>query len=74
MCQNATLLELTRHGSYLDPWLFYFRHAGDLGNVIVDEDGNCSVEIKDSQISLNGAKSIIGRAMVVSSDCILILK
>ena len=41
------------------------RHAGDLGNIEVAEDGSCSVEITDKQIPLEGANSIIGRAFVI---------
>lgn len=43
------------------------RHVGDLGNVEC-ADGKCNVEITDSQISLTGPKSIIGRTMVVHAD------
>ncbi|KAI8566121.1 hypothetical protein RHMOL_Rhmol02G0015100 [Rhododendron molle] len=44
------------------------RHAGDLGNVIVGEDGTASFTIVDKQIPLSGPHSIIGRAVVVHAD------
>ncbi|PKA54378.1 Superoxide dismutase [Cu-Zn] 4A [Apostasia shenzhenica] len=44
------------------------RHAGDLGNIIVGEDGAATVEVVDSQIPLTGPNSIIGRAVVVHTD------
>ncbi|XP_052176807.1 superoxide dismutase [Cu-Zn] [Diospyros lotus] len=44
------------------------RHAGDLGNVKVAEDGTASFSIVDSQIPLAGSNSIIGRAVVVHAD------
>ncbi|XP_020529808.1 superoxide dismutase [Cu-Zn] 1 isoform X2 [Amborella trichopoda] len=44
------------------------RHAGDLGNVTVGEDGTANFTIVDSQIPLSGPNSIIGRAVVVHAD------
>jgi Cu-Zn family superoxide dismutase len=44
------------------------RHAGDLGNVTVGEDGVANFNITDSQIPLTGPHSIIGRAVVVHAD------
>ncbi|RLN33816.1 superoxide dismutase [Panicum miliaceum] len=44
------------------------RHAGDLGNVTVGEDGVANVDIADCQIPLTGPHSIIGRAVVVHAD------
>lgn len=44
------------------------RHVGDLGNVFADSEGIVSTIFSDSTISLYpGAKSIIGRAIVVHS-------
>ena len=44
------------------------RHAGDLGNVEVGEDGAATFTIVDKQIPLCGPDSIIGRAVVVHAD------
>uniref|UniRef100_A5HIG4 Superoxide dismutase [Cu-Zn] n=1 Tax=Caragana jubata TaxID=283153 RepID=A5HIG4_9FABA len=44
------------------------RHAGDLGNVNVGDDGTAKFTITDSQIPLTGPNSIIGRAVVVHGD------
>ncbi|XP_052811309.1 superoxide dismutase [Cu-Zn]-like [Mya arenaria] len=44
------------------------RHAGDLGNVEAGADNVAKVDIQDSQISLTGPKSIIGRTVVVHAD------
>lgn len=44
------------------------RHAGDLGNITVGEDGTASFTITDKQIPLTGPQSIIGRAVVVHAD------
>ncbi|KAK1580800.1 hypothetical protein Q3G72_000233 [Acer saccharum] len=44
------------------------RHAGDLGNVNVGDDGTVSFTIVDKQIPLTGPLSIVGRAVVVHSD------
>ncbi|KAK8478139.1 hypothetical protein V6N13_031409 [Hibiscus sabdariffa] len=44
------------------------RHAGDLGNVTVGDDGCANFTIVDNQIPLAGPNSIIGRAVVVHAD------
>ncbi|KAI0632053.1 superoxide dismutase [Trametes polyzona] len=41
------------------------RHAGDLGNIESDSKGVAAFSFEDSQISLNGPLSIVGRAVVV---------
>jgi len=41
------------------------RHAGDMGNVEADASGNAKLDYVDHQISLNDAKSAIGRSVVV---------
>lgn len=41
------------------------RHAGDLGNILADENGVAEVTIVDSQIPLSGPNSVVGRAFVV---------
>lgn len=42
------------------------RHVGDLGNVTAGDDGIAKVNITDSQVTLTGPHSVIGRTMVVS--------
>jgi len=41
------------------------RHVGDLGNIVADASGNAKINLQDKQISLEGATSILGRALVV---------
>lgn len=43
------------------------RHMGDMGNLLVDEDGTASLDYEDPVIELNGTDSIIGRAVIVHS-------
>jgi len=50
-----------KHGAPTDS----YRHVGDLGNIEADNDGVAIVKITDSQLSLNGLNSIIGRGVVV---------
>jgi len=40
------------------------RHHGDLGNIVAGEDGTIKFELVDKVIKLDGANSIVGRAMV----------
>ncbi|KAJ2219577.1 Superoxide dismutase [Cu-Zn], partial [Coemansia sp. RSA 518] len=37
------------------------RHVGDLGNVVAPSSGSTQVDIKDSQVSLFGEHSVVGR-------------
>ncbi|WKA03059.1 hypothetical protein VitviT2T_021193 [Vitis vinifera] len=43
------------------------RHAGDLGNVIVGEDGTVNFKIVDKQIPLTGSNSIVERVSCKTS-------
>ncbi|KAH9688544.1 Superoxide dismutase (Cu-Zn) 4AP [Citrus sinensis] len=53
------------HGSKEDE----HRHAGDLGNLIVDVYGNAYLShFLDNKIRLTGPHSIIGRAIVIHKD------
>ncbi|KAJ2656137.1 Superoxide dismutase [Cu-Zn] [Coemansia sp. RSA 1200] len=44
------------------------RHVGDLGNIVAPESGAAELEITDSQVSLFGEHSVIGRTIVVHAD------
>ncbi|KAJ1725691.1 Superoxide dismutase [Cu-Zn] [Coemansia erecta] len=41
------------------------RHVGDLGNVTANKEGKVDVVLEDSQVTLFGAHSVIGRTVVV---------
>src|SRR4051812_45331619 len=41
---------------------------GDLGNITADKDGRASLSLDDPYLSLEGADSILGRAVVVHAD------
>lgn len=41
------------------------RHVGDLGNITANADGEATINLVDSTITLNGSHSIIGRAVVI---------
>lgn len=43
-------------------------HAGDLGNIEAGDDGQADVAMVDDSLSLQGAESIVGRAIVVHAD------
>ena len=43
-------------------------HAGDLGNIVVRDDGTADFNLKTSKITLYGKESIIGRSIVVHED------
>ena len=53
--------ENTKHGGPSDAE----RHVGDLGNIEAGENGTAHLEMTDSMITLNGNRSIIGRAIIV---------
>jgi superoxide dismutase, Cu-Zn family len=41
------------------------RHAGDLGNVEAGADGSVTLDVKDTQLALEGDKTIVGRGVIV---------
>lgn len=41
------------------------RMVGDLGNIRVEENGTCSVDIEDRIVQLLGPHSVLGRSMVI---------
>lgn len=44
------------------------RHAGDMGNIEADENGDARLDYMDSKISFEGLNSIIGRSMIVHAS------
>ena len=44
------------------------RHAGDLGNIVADQNGNADLDIVNPMISLQGANGILGRSVVVHAQ------
>ncbi len=44
------------------------RHAGDMGNVAADADGNVSQEMTFTNISLENANAIVGKAVIVHAN------
>ncbi len=44
------------------------RHVGDLGNLTADAQGRASYERTDTQVSLTGAHSILGRGVIVHAQ------
>jgi superoxide dismutase, Cu-Zn family len=47
-------------------------HAGDLGNIVINADGTGHVDVTTSALSLSGASSVVGRAVILhaaSDDC-----
>jgi Cu-Zn family superoxide dismutase len=44
------------------------RHAGDLGNIKADEEGNATYKRVDKMLSLNGPTSIVGRSVIVHAN------
>jgi Cu-Zn family superoxide dismutase len=44
------------------------RHAGDLGNLDADADGEASYERMDTMLTFEGERSIIGRSVIVHVD------
>jgi superoxide dismutase, Cu-Zn family len=44
------------------------RHVGDFGNIEADADGKATYKRVDKMISLSGAHSIIGRAVIVHAN------
>jgi Cu-Zn family superoxide dismutase len=49
------------HGGPMD----HMRHAGDLGNLEADVNGNATVDYTDPMLSMRGDYSIIGLSVVV---------
>jgi Cu-Zn family superoxide dismutase len=48
------------------------RHAGDLGNIVIQADGTGHLDITTSGLSLSGPTSVVGRAVILhaaADDC-----
>ena len=43
------------------------RHVGDLGNITAESDGTAKIDMVDKRIKLEGAHSIMGRALIIHS-------
>lgn len=41
------------------------RHAGDLGNLVANEQGHATLDLVVDEIMLSGERSIVGRAVIV---------
>lgn len=54
----------TSHGSLTSA----VRHVGDMGNLESDAEGKATIEFADTQMTLSGVNSIIGRACVLHRD------
>ncbi len=44
------------------------RHVGDLGNVTPDADGNITLNLLDTRLSLNGPHTIVGRGLILHAN------
>lgn len=44
------------------------RHAGDMGNLVADENGHAHYERVDQVIAFEGTNSILGRSVIVHAD------
>lgn len=53
----------TNHGHQTDPATG--RHMGDLGNLTADANGNATLDLTDAVLALDGANSIVGKAVIV---------
>jgi Cu-Zn family superoxide dismutase len=52
------------HGTAMD----MSSHMGDMGNLIVDANGDATIEYIDPMLSLSGDNSIIGRSIIIHKD------
>lgn len=41
--------------------------VGDLGNIVVDATGNCTVDITDKTVQLVGPHSVLGRSLLIAA-------
>ena len=43
-------------------------HAGDLGNITANDDGEANKHISSAKLTLYGKKSILGRSIIIHAD------
>ena len=43
-------------------------HIGDMGNILADDSGNASLDYVDPHMALEGADTVIGRAVIVHAN------
>ena len=43
-------------------------HAGDLGNITANDDGEANTHISSAKLTLYGKKSILGRSIIIHAD------
>jgi len=56
----------TPHGAQTSPEKY--RHVGDLGNITAIDSGKAHLELVDSLLAFDGARSVIGRGVIVHAD------
>jgi Cu-Zn family superoxide dismutase len=44
------------------------RHVGDLGNVTADANGNITLNLLDTRLSMNGPHTILGRGLILHAN------
>jgi superoxide dismutase, Cu-Zn family len=44
------------------------RHVGDLGNIVINKDGECNTKFVDNLVQLDGQYSVIGRSIIIHED------
>lgn len=44
------------------------RHMGDLGNIVANKEGQAEIDYVDSQLSLEGEHTIVGRSVIVHAQ------
>lgn len=58
------------HGARIKPngEINYNRHVGDLGNIVIKNDGSCKMEFIDPLVKLSGPYSVINRSIIIHKD------
>ena len=58
---NNSITSQLSHGAPGDT----YRHVGDLGNIMADQDGVAIIDMEDNLLSLTGINSILARGLVI---------